>query len=116
MRFPSTLLKALIALLLLAVTAFATLEPTVEVQCFMGESRVGNYIVTFKRGVDKSIWQERLSFRAATANRRHGYDSDFLNGFAGELDDDTLEELRRNPDVEGIYEDGIMHTMEAIEQ
>ena len=82
----------------------------------MGERRVGNYIVTFKEGVDKSVWQERLSFRAATANRRHEYDSDFLNGFAGELDDDTLEELRRNPDVEAIYEDGIMHTMETMEQ
>ena len=116
MRFPSTLLKALVALLPLALTAFATLEPTVEVQRFMGERRVGNYIVTFKEGVDKSVWQERLSFRAATANRRHEYDSDFFNGFAGELDDDTLEELRRNPDVEAIYEDGIMQTMETMGQ
>ena len=82
-----------------------------EVQRFSGEKRAGSFIVTFKQGADKKAW---LSKRPDVAT--HDFDAKFLNGFAGRLDDETLRELRANPDVESIAEDGVMHTMATVTQ
>ena len=126
MRFASSVLAALVALLPFASTVSAAPAPMVEVQRFAGVKRTGNYIVTFKKGVDRtasvstqvvaSASDSRLLFKQGVDSPRHEYDSEFLNGFAAKLSDEELEELRRNPDVEEIFEDGIMHTMETVTQ
>ena len=110
MRFTSTLLTAFVAILPFS-SVFAAPASILEVQRFSGEKRAGNFIVTFKKNVDKSAW---LSQHPDTAS--HEFASSFLHGFSGKLDEQTLQELRANPDVESIAEDGIMHTMATTTQ
>ena len=110
MRFTSTLLTALVAILPLS-SVVAAPAPILEVQRFSGETRPGSFIVTLKKEVDKSVW---LARRPNFASR--DFNSTFINGFASILDEDALQELRANPDIESIAEDGIMRTMVTVTQ
>lgn len=110
MRFSVTLLTALVAVLPFS-SVLAAPAPLLDVHAFRGEKHTGSYIVTLKKNVNKKSW---LSKRPNLAKQE--YDSAFINGFAGSLDEDVLNELRANPDVESIAEDGIMHTMATVTQ
>jgi cerevisin len=109
MRFPA-ILTAFVAILPLS-GVIAVPSTMLEVQRHVGEKREGSFIVTFKNGVDKSSWVSKLPGVVT-----HDFDAKFMNGFSGKLDDATLNELRMNPDVESIAEDGIMHTMAITTQ
>ena len=110
MRFSSTFLTALVAFLPSALAAPTPIS-ALEVQSFSGETRPGSFIVTLKSEVNKTTWlAKRPNF--ATAD----FDSEFLNSFATNLDEDGLQALRENSDIESIAEDGIMYTMETVTQ
>jgi cerevisin len=75
------------------------------IETFDGET-TGKHIVTLKQGVNKDDLLKTLKAKVTVT-----HEWEVLNGFAAEFDDGTLEELRANPDVENIAEDGVMHTM-----
>ncbi|KAF9041515.1 serine protease [Panaeolus papilionaceus] len=90
--------------ILLAVTlvAPAMATPTIamrEVERYQGET-TGKYIVNFKKGASRHGWAKKLKVTESW---------DLVNGFAAELDEAALNELRASKDVELISEDGIMH-------
>ncbi|KAF8157239.1 serine protease [Crassisporium funariophilum] len=97
------------AIVLLAVSliapTFAAPSPLRAVEKFSGET-TGKYIVKFKAGKSRKSWVNKLKLKNANL-----VDWDLLNGFAGQIDTDTLNSLRLSDDVEYIAEDGIMHTM-----
>ncbi|TFK31791.1 serine protease [Crucibulum laeve] len=93
------------ALALLAIPAFASPAPLRNVESFGGE-KTGRFIVKLKDGVSKTSLINQVKKNATIT-----HDWEILNGFAGNLDTDTLNALRASPDVEYIAEDGIMHTM-----
>ncbi|KXN86834.1 Subtilisin-like serine protease pepC [Leucoagaricus sp. SymC.cos] len=88
-----------VASALSAPTALHTIET------YAGET-TGRHIVTLKAGVDKTNLINQVKQNATVT-----HEFDIINGFAGHLDEDTLNALRASPDVESIAEDGIMHTM-----
>ncbi|KAF9445752.1 serine proteinase [Macrolepiota fuliginosa MF-IS2] len=91
-----------ITLVALLITTFAAPEKRFyAIEKYDGET-TGRYIVTFKADVDKPSL--RLSGAAIAVT--HQWDG-IINGFAGTFNLATLEELRANPDVESISEDGI---------
>lgn len=101
MNLISSSLAILVLLTTSVVGAPATLHP---VQGFAGET-TGRYLVTLKPGIGKSGLVNQIK-RNATVTHQW----DLVNGFAAHLDEDTLNNLRANPDVESISEDGIVHT------
>jgi cerevisin len=91
-----------------------------------------SYIIKFKKHVDENsasahqTWVQELHTERADLKKRgqiplvndvfrglqHTYriGQDFL-GYAGHFDEDTIEQVRRHPDVEYIERDSIVHTM-----
>ncbi|GLB45549.1 putative peptidase S8 family protein [Lyophyllum shimeji] len=97
---------AVLAAIALAVPALAAPTTLHAVQKYNGET-TGRYIVKLKDGVSKaSVLGE------AKAKSTHA-DWKIINGFASELDEETLNALRAHPDVEYIEEDGIMHAFDT---
>ncbi|KAF8063398.1 serine protease [Lyophyllum atratum] len=94
---------AVLAAVALAVPAFASPATIHAVQKFDGQT-TGRYIVKLKDGVAKASVIGKLKAKTT-------HEWEVINGFASELDDESLAALRANPDVEYISEDGIMHTM-----
>ncbi|CAA7269772.1 unnamed protein product [Cyclocybe aegerita] len=87
----------------LAASALAAVTPLRTVEKYDGET-TGKYIVKLKDGVSKStvLGSVRKSSNVTE-------DWEILNGFAAQLDDATLNELRASDDVEYIAEDGVVH-------
>lgn len=75
----------------------------------------GKYIVTLKQGLSSRDLDSHVGwvneFHARSLNKRStaGVDktfrTDHFNGYAGEFDNDTLEQIRSNPDVKAVEED-----------
>ncbi|KAK0229692.1 serine protease [Armillaria nabsnona] len=73
-----------------------------DVETFAGKVKPKGYIVTLKEGASKDELLENLgSSITAVFNRTS-------NGFAGVLNDNDLNNIRANPDVESIAQDGIV--------
>ncbi|RDB29494.1 Cuticle-degrading protease [Hypsizygus marmoreus] len=96
---------AVVAAIALAAPAFAAPSPLRTVEKFNGGTS-GRYIVKVKDGVSRAAL-----FKQLNVNPTVSHDWKIVNGFAGKLDDATLNALRASPDVEYISEDGIMHTL-----
>jgi cerevisin len=111
MRFTSTILTALIAIIPFSSVTAAP-SPMHEVQRFSGTSRPGSFIVTLKSDVDKSAWLSKRPY----VNTSWDFDSEFMNGFSSKLDEETLQQLRADPTIESIAEDGVMRTMALVTQ
>lgn len=92
-------------LVLFVASALAAPAAIHTVETFSGET-TGRFLVTLKPGVSKASLLSQIKHNATIT-----HDWELINGFAGHLDDDTLNVLRANPDVQSIAEDGIMHTM-----
>ncbi|KAF7761567.1 hypothetical protein Agabi119p4_9559 [Agaricus bisporus var. burnettii] len=92
-------------LALLVATALGVPTALHTIQAFDGET-TGKHIITLKQGVKK----ENL-FRNLKAKVSVSHEWEVINGFAGEFDEETLNEFRANPDIESITEDGVMHAM-----
>ncbi|PPQ92426.1 hypothetical protein CVT25_008647 [Psilocybe cyanescens] len=99
----------LLAVSLVLPTTLAAPRPLRQVQRFSGET-TGKYIVKFKSGASRKNFINKHNLKNKVA------DWDLLNGFAGDFDEATLDELRLIEDVEYIAEDGIMHTMATVTQ
>ncbi|KAG5639229.1 hypothetical protein H0H81_005303 [Sphagnurus paluster] len=77
----------------------------IEIQKFDGQTS-GKYIVKVKSGVTRADLFSKLGLNTTVT-----HDWKVLNGFAGNLDENTINALRNSQDIEWISEDGIMHTM-----
>ncbi|KIM37988.1 hypothetical protein M413DRAFT_448033 [Hebeloma cylindrosporum] len=100
MRFFAAVLLAVS----LVLPSLAAPSPLRSVERYGGQTS-GKYIVKFKKGISRKDWIAKLNLHSKVV------DWDVLNGFAGALDENTLNSLRLSEDVEYISEDGIMHTM-----
>ncbi|KAG6861521.1 hypothetical protein C0995_015631 [Termitomyces sp. Mi166 len=89
--------SAFFASTVLLLPTFVTPSCLVNVTKYAGETN-GQYVVTFK------FSNATLSF-ANGNNKVHCYK--IINGCAGKFTDKEIQELQANPDVEGIYEDGL---------
>ncbi|KAG6901314.1 hypothetical protein C0995_013746 [Termitomyces sp. Mi166 len=92
------LYSAFYASIALVLPAFVTPHSLINVVKYAGET-TGGYIVTFKTS------NATLSYGAKENNIKYCYK--FINGCAGKFTDKQLQELQVNPDVTGIYEDGV---------
>ncbi|KAF5385321.1 hypothetical protein D9615_001506 [Tricholomella constricta] len=103
--FTMRFFAAVFAAIAIATPAFAVPSPLRTVEKFSGKTS-GKYIVKVKKGVSRAALFSKLKLNTAVT-----HDWKELNGFAGNLDEATLNALRASDDVEFISEDGIMHTM-----
>jgi len=63
----------------------------------------GRYIVTLKEGVSRAT-------HVISIKGKITHEFNIINGYAGVFSADQLNELRVNPDIVSIEEDGISHT------
>jgi cerevisin len=101
LAFSSSIIVAYIA------SVFAAPATLHAIETFDGE-KTGRYIVTLKTGVSRSSIPDLNNHQKV--NITHEWD-DVFTGFAGHLDDDTLNVLRTNPDVQSIAEDGLVYPL-----
>ncbi|PFH47791.1 hypothetical protein AMATHDRAFT_6423 [Amanita thiersii Skay4041] len=92
-------------LALFAAPGIAGPTPLRDVLKYSG-STTGKYLVKLKSTASKAALINQIR-----ANATITHDWTLLNGFAGHLDEHSLNILRASDDVERISEDGIMHTM-----
>ncbi|EMD40758.1 hypothetical protein CERSUDRAFT_111336 [Gelatoporia subvermispora B] len=87
----------------------ATSENLVEIERCDGDKVESGYIVLLKDGVDKVAHHAWLRQRLGqNSSVTHDYSPDFINGYTGKFDEDTLTVLRASPDVKTICEDAIV--------
>ncbi|KAI2469826.1 alkaline proteinase [Annulohypoxylon bovei var. microspora] len=77
------------------------------------------YIVTLKQGISSEDFKSHLNWardvHARSLNKRdttgvsHEYQINTFNAYAGEFDEETLEQLKNNPDVAEIEEDQVYY-------
>lgn len=106
--------KNLVILALCVLSAFSAPSPLVKVQK-AEEPIAGRYIVTLKDGASREANVNALSrkFNGASSIT---HEWDIINGFAGTFSAAELEDLRSNPDVASIEEDGLVHTQAVVTQ
>ncbi|XP_006464052.1 serine proteinase [Agaricus bisporus var. bisporus H97] len=92
-------------LALLVASAVGAPAAIHSIETFDGET-TGKHIIMLKEGVKKEDLFANFKAKVAVSHQW-----ELINGFAGEFDEETLNELRANPNVESITEDGLMHTM-----
>lgn len=96
------------AILTLFTLGSADPVPLRSVEAYNGE-KTGRMIVQVKQGISSRKLVKSLGLRLS-----HEYE--YLNSFAGQFDEATLNAIRASPDVESIAEDGIMYAMAAVNQ
>jgi len=76
----------------------------------------GRYLVTLKDEVSLAahVSSTQASIASTTSNITHEFS--LINGYAGEFTDDDLNDLRANPDIASIEQDGIFQICDAITQ
>ena len=70
----------------------------------------GKYIVTLKDGASRAAHLSSIQRKMASTSSKITHEFDIINGYAGEFSTDDLNELRADPDVASIEEDGTSHT------
>ena len=70
----------------------------------------GRYIITLKEDVSLAahVSSTQASIASTTSNITH--ELDIINGYAGEFTESDLDDLRANPEIDSIEEDGISRT------
>jgi len=70
----------------------------------------GRYIITLKEDVSLAahISSTQASITSTLSNITH--ELDIINGYAGEFSEDDLNDLRANPEIDSIEEDGTVQT------
>ena len=76
----------------------------------------GRYIITLKAEVAFSahISSAQASIASTTSNITH--ELDIINGYAGEFSEDDLNDLRANPEIASIEQDGTVKTCSVVTQ
>ena len=74
------------------------------------KSTPGRYIITLKEDVSLAahVSSTQASIASTTSNITH--ELDIINGYAGEFTESDLDDLRANPEIDSIEEDGISRT------
>jgi cerevisin len=85
-----------------------------EIQTYLGPKKESSYIVTLKNHVHKGTHLDWLSNHLPTCEVTHSYQPTFLNAYAGICDEVILNTLRQSPDVEYVFEDGIMEIKATV--
>jgi len=106
--------KNLVILTLCVLPAFSAPSPLVKVHNAR-EPVAGRYIVTLKDGADHQANVDSLS-RKIDGGSSITHEWDIINGFAGYFSEAEIEDLRSNPDVLSIEEDGIAHIQATVTQ
>lgn len=106
--------KNLIILTLCVLPAFSAPSPIVTVQK-VKEPIAGRYIVILKDGASREANIDTLS-RKINGASSITHEWNIINGFAGTFSATELEDLRSNPDVASIEEDGLVHTQAVVTQ
>ena len=106
--------KNLVILALCILPAFSAPSPLVPVQKAK-EPIAGRYIVTLKDGASREANVNALSGGINGASSIT-HEWTIINGFAGTFSSAELENLRSNPDVASIEEDGVVRTQDDVTQ
>jgi len=70
----------------------------------------GNYIITLKEDVSLAAHINSIQARIASTPSNITHEFEIINGYAGEFSEDDLNDLRANPEIDSIEEDGIVQT------
>ena len=76
----------------------------------VANATAGRYIITLKEGVSRASHLSSIQSKIASTPSTITHEFNIINGYAGELSPDDLNELRANPDIALIEEDGISRT------
>ncbi|KAL7934601.1 peptidase S8/S53 domain-containing protein [Trichoderma chlorosporum] len=110
-------LSVLLSLLPMVLAAPATEKRAEPAPVFTPASKHGliadQYIVKFKEGSSLQAVDDTLTRIVSGAH--HVYQH-VLNGFAGKLDQETLDALRNHPDVEYIEQDAVVKVNTFVQQ
>ena len=107
--------KQFFALTTLLLPALAAPSPLITVSK-ASRPVPGRYIVTLKEGVSCSdhVGSIQGLINSLTSKVTHQYS--IINGYAGKFSAGDLNELRANPDVASIEEDGISRAFDIVTQ
>ena len=102
----------LVILALCVLPALSAPSPLIQVHKAK-EPVAGRYIVTLKEGANRKAHLNAFS-RDIKGTITHEWD--IINGFAATFSAPQLEDLRSNPDVVSIEEDGLIHAQATVTQ
>jgi len=101
--------KHLFALTTLLLTVLAAPSPLLTVSK-VANAVPGRYIITLKEGASRAAHISSVRNKLASTPSKITNEFNIINGYAGEFSADDLNELRADPDIAWIEEDGISHT------
>ncbi|KAI0077290.1 serine protease [Panus rudis PR-1116 ss-1] len=106
------------SLALLAVPSFGAPTAALKtVETYAGQVKEQSYVVVLKNGVSKNAHLNWVHEHVGNNTVTHAeWRADLLNGFAGKFTQSQLNQLRANPDIESIVEDGIFSINAAVTQ
>lgn len=99
----------LFALTTLLLPVLAVPSPLLTVSK-VANATPGRYIITLKEGASRASHLSSVQSKIASTPSTITHEFNIINGYAGEFSPDDLNELRANPDVALIEEDGVSHT------
>jgi len=70
----------------------------------------GRYIITLKEEVSLAAHVSSTQASIASTPSNITHELGIINGYAGEFSDDDLNDLRANPEIDSIEEDGTCQT------
>ena len=76
----------------------------------------GRYIVTLKEDVSLATHLSSTQSKIASTPSNITHEYSLINGYAGEFSVDDLNDLRANPEIASIEEDGTLHTCSVVTQ
>ena len=74
----------------------------------------GRYIVTLKEDVSLATHLSSTQSKIASTPSNITHEYSLINGYAGEFSVDDLNDLRANPDIDAIEEDGTVQTCATL--
>lgn len=101
--------KQFLALATLLLPVFAAPSPLVTVSSVEG-AVPGRYIVTLKDGASRAAHVSSIQATIASTGSEITHEFNIINGYAGEFSTDALNELRADPDVASIEQEGTCST------
>ena len=107
--------KQFLALATLLLPVFAAPSPLVTVSSVEG-AVPGRYIVTLKDGASRAAHVSSIQATIASTGSEITHEFNIINGYAGEFSTDALNELRADPDVASIEQEGTCSTSEIKTQ
>ena len=76
----------------------------------------GRYIITLKEEVSLTAHVSSTQASIASTPSNITHELDIINGYAGEFSEDDLNDLRANPEIASIEQDGTVKTCSVVTQ